>query len=103
MADILIKWLGGNCPVQAEGTINGEPFYFRARGEHWSLEITDAEGKLVWEYDEDYPHGQYSAGWMTEDDAKTFIALAASKYTEPGEDDGQPDEAKEWADFDPNC
>lgn len=93
MADICIDWLGGNCPVQAEGTINGEPFYFRARGEHWSLEINDADGKIVWEYDEHYPHGQYSAGWMTEDEAKAFIELAANKYTTPSEDDGQPDAA----------
>ena len=33
---LMIDWCGGNCPVQAEGKINGKPFYFRARGECWS-------------------------------------------------------------------
>lgn len=31
---------GGYCPVQAEGTVNGNPFYFRARHGDWSLHIT---------------------------------------------------------------
>lgn len=34
-----IEWLSGVCPVQAEGTIDGEPFYFRARGARWHIEI----------------------------------------------------------------
>ena len=29
----------GQCPVQAEGKINGLPFYFRSRGASWSLSI----------------------------------------------------------------
>jgi hypothetical protein len=29
----------GTCPVQAEGKINGLPFYFRSRGNNWSLSI----------------------------------------------------------------
>jgi len=101
---VSIRWLGGNCPVQAVGTIAGKPFYFRARGEHWNVEINDADDDPVWEYGEHYPHGQYSAGWMTEDEAKKFINLAASKYLDRSENgDGQPDEAKEWHDFDPDC
>ena len=31
--------IGGNCPVQAEGRIDGLPLYFRARSSHWSLGI----------------------------------------------------------------
>ncbi|MEM1235222.1 MAG: hypothetical protein AAGH70_13960 [Pseudomonadota bacterium] len=34
-----IECLGGNCPVQAERLIDGEPFYFRARGESWLLSV----------------------------------------------------------------
>lgn len=30
---------GGMCPVQIEGHVKGQPFYFRSRGESWSLEI----------------------------------------------------------------
>ena len=28
-------------PVQAEGTISGMPFYFRARHEHWSFAVSE--------------------------------------------------------------
>jgi len=42
--NIDIEWLGGNCPVQAVGTVEGLDFYFRARGSNWSIEI----GKLPW-------------------------------------------------------
>ena len=38
-AIIIIDSFGGNCPVQAEGTIDGKPFYFRARGSSWSMSI----------------------------------------------------------------
>ena len=34
-----IHSLGGNCPVQAEGLIDGHPFFFRARGAHWSMTV----------------------------------------------------------------
>ena len=27
---LAIDWIGGNCPVQAEGTIDGKRFYFRS-------------------------------------------------------------------------
>lgn len=36
---IVVKYIGGACPVQAEGTVDGIPFYFRARGNGWSLSI----------------------------------------------------------------
>lgn len=34
-----IEWLSGLAPVQAEGTIAGLPFYFRARHDKWDLSI----------------------------------------------------------------
>lgn len=84
MADqITIRWLGGNCPVQAEGTIDGKEFYFRARYDSWSLSIGDDPiGSVEWEYEEPYgtPDG-YDAGWMSEDEARAFISKAAKKYT----------------------
>ena len=44
-----IDMLGGNCPVQAEGTIDGRPFYFRARGQSWSMGIGgDVVGDPDW-------------------------------------------------------
>jgi hypothetical protein len=79
--DIEIDWLGGNCPVQAEGRINNQPFYFRARGDEWSLRIGGDEpvSNPEWRYEE--PYGQWpDAGWMTEDEARAFIKLAAEKF-----------------------
>lgn len=106
----IIDEIGGNCPVQAEGTIAGQPFYFRARGEHWSVGVgADPIGKPDWHYEEVYPGGPYAAGWMSLDEARAFIGKAAALYLKrdrkwsEARDDGQPDEAQEWHDFDPAC
>lgn len=81
MPQIEIDWLGGNCPVQAEGTVDGEPFYFRARGEHWSMGIGgEPVGYPAWKIKENYPGDQFAAGWMAEDEARTFIEKAAAAW-----------------------
>jgi hypothetical protein len=84
--DICIDTIGGNCPVQAEGEINGWPFYFRARGQHWSLEVAEpgfqACGEAVWETFVDYGDEPFAAGWMEEDEARGFIASAAAQFLE---------------------
>jgi hypothetical protein len=43
MAKLHIEWIGGKCPVQAEGTIDGHPFYFRSRWNRWAFAV-DPEG-----------------------------------------------------------
>ena len=88
MADVLIDFLSGNCPVQAEGTVNGKRFYFRARGEHWSFEVHDSaeceylgwpDDGQTWYYEEEY--GSWpDAGWMEESEARAFIDKAADLY-----------------------
>lgn len=80
--DIIIKYIGGNCPVQAEGTINGQPFYFRARGDGWRIGIggNDIVAAPDWSYEEDYGDGPYDAGWMTKDEARAFIKQSAEKF-----------------------
>lgn len=102
---VTINLIGGNCPVQAEGTIDGEPFYFRARGERWSIGIGgDVVADPDWYYEEPYPGEKFAAGWMTDDEARKFISEAAERYFDrPTTDDGQPDERQEWHDFDPMC
>lgn len=78
---IIIDWMGGNCPVQAEGTINGKPFYFRARGEIWSLGIGGADpcGKPEWEHLEWF--GEWpDAGWMTTEEATDFLKPSRRRY-----------------------
>jgi hypothetical protein len=87
----------GKCPVQAEGKIDGFPFYFRSRGGHWSLSIANTtEGDALDHancrvhrepYDgfhRDEPenfHGhmvQFGAGWAEPEECRAFIERAAS-------------------------
>ena len=80
--DIHYDTCGGNCPVQAEGTVNGYAFDFRARGEGWTMEVGIPKGNLgwygvyAWEYEEEYTGPERDAGWMTADEAKVFIEKA---------------------------
>lgn len=80
---VFIDMIGGNCPVQAEGTINKTvKFYFRARGEHWSLSVggTDPVADPDFYYQRRYGTEPFAAGWMSEDEARAFIAEAADVY-----------------------
>jgi len=93
---LTITRLGGNCPVQAEGVVDGEPFYFRARWEHWRLEIGNPSLDPEWSYQERYGDSPYAAGWMNEDEARAFIAQAVERWRrerhspdpDPGDMDG---------------
>lgn len=79
--DIQIDTIGGQCPVEAEGTINGTPFYFRARGQHWELRIgAKPLAADAWSYRQKYGTEPYDAGWMTEDEARKFIVEAAKSF-----------------------
>lgn len=73
MEAVIINWLGGNCPVQAEGTFDGVPFYFRARG----ASVTCDVGEWTWigpVYE--WP----DAGWISEDTARAFIDEAYRRW-----------------------
>lgn len=83
MAEVIINEIYGNCPVQAEGTIDGKEFYFRARYASWRLEVGNVLGEPEWTYSEPYGN-DYEAGWMTEDEARGFIEQAAKRYAEKG-------------------
>ena len=84
---IRIDTFGGNCPVQAEGTIDGKPFYFRARGDHWSMSIGGEDIFFApdWFYEEDYGDAEYAAGWMPMHEALGFIAQAFGMYANGSE------------------
>jgi hypothetical protein len=78
---LVIDWLEGNCPVQAEGTFGGQAFYFRSRGARWSMNIGGREvvGSPDWRYEE--PYGKWpDAGWITKEQALEFIDKAVSLY-----------------------
>lgn len=89
----------GNCPVQAEGYINGHPFYFRARGAFWSLRVNRKKGVKYdfkfcdddWYYSEEYKgenyeplkegqQWQFSAGWAEKEECIEFINKIAKKF-----------------------
>src|SRR5688572_3651548 len=85
-AGIEIDYLGGNCPVQAEGRIDGKPFYFRARGMSWSLEIgAEPVRNPEWGYREDWGDTMFAAGWMDESEAMRLIEKGAELFRrDPG-------------------
>lgn len=74
---VVIRWLGGNCPVQAEGTFDGAPFYFRARGTSVTCEAGDVANEWCW----DGPVYEWpDAGWISEETALAFIATAYEEW-----------------------
>ena len=104
--EIVIDTLYGTCPVQARGAIDGKPFYFRARGGGWSIKIggkdvisnpdfyfyapyPDENPTKIDVWDEpqkesgsivDFEVFEFSAGWMPESAARSFIHTAAVLY-----------------------
>ena len=82
----------GTCPVQAEGTINGYPFYFRSRHARWSLYVasstsSDPLDDDAWVVTEDYPvkEGQgenrrVSAGYASKEECLEFIKRHAQTF-----------------------
>jgi len=41
---LLVLYLDGDAPVQATGTVNDYPFYFRARGNTWRFAVAGIHG-----------------------------------------------------------
>jgi len=79
--NVVIMCLGGNCPVQAEGTVDGKPFYFRSRGDTWSMSIggADVVGAPEWYHEQSY--GVWpDAGYITEDQAMKFMEAAIMAF-----------------------
>ena len=83
---ITIDSKGGNCPVQAEGSFDQQRFYFRARGDEWSLTVwTGAEDYLAtenpheWGIVRGYGKG-FEAGWMPLHEAVGFICDGVEAY-----------------------
>ena len=84
-AGITIDSMGGNCPVQIEGLIDGQPFYFRARGDSWALHVGPKEDWFTdreWLHEADYGDGPFDAGWMPEHEALGFVCDAVALWPE---------------------
>lgn len=86
--DICLYTYGGACPFQAEGHFSHAeidwPFYFRSRGEHWSLDVAEPGfepcGESIWTYIERYSEEPYAAGYLSDEEARRFIREAALRF-----------------------
>lgn len=84
----------GPAPVQAEGTVNGFPFYFRARYDTWTFAISenpavdpvdiqmDEQGKTYGFFAEGRAGGEwdYAASYLDDDRAILIIERCAREY-----------------------
>lgn len=79
---VVITMIGGQCPVQAEGTILGRPFYFRARGCHYTISIggDDPMEDPHWRKRVRWGAGDWDAGYITESVTRDLITHAADQY-----------------------
>jgi len=81
--------LRGYVPVQGEGIIDGKPWYFRARGDSWSLSISENTGgspievrwgnESGWYYEDNW--GEWpDAGYMSYEEAWKIIEDCFVKF-----------------------
>jgi hypothetical protein len=88
-------------PVQAEGTLDDHPFYFRARGDHWTFSLAEEPGLdpiyidspesaagrgyfLTEQYGE---AGSFAASYLELAKARDLIADCARRYRTRSEPD----------------
>jgi hypothetical protein len=79
----MIKWIykpSGNCPVQAEGYFLGYYFYFRARGEHATIEFSKEEYGLEVVYYILTETDEYMAGWLPKWKCRLLIWKGCLKF-----------------------
>ena len=80
---LVVTSIGGMCPTQAEGTMNGNPFYFRARHGDWTLTVVKPECDPVWLDKKDdvllFQEGDDPTnGWMDESEVRVILQKAFS-------------------------
>ena len=85
--NIKIETIGGNCPVQANGTIFGTAFYFRARGQSYSLAIgedpvgiTERSDGKAWHVKKPWGEHEFDAGYMPVNIALLLISKHVIDY-----------------------
>jgi hypothetical protein len=79
---IIIKSIGGQCPCQAEGFFYGNPFYFRARGGEWTIEVAKPGSDPVDNPELFYMEGDDpDEGYMEIPDAMKHIGKAFDAFT----------------------
>jgi len=79
--------IGGNCPVQAEGTIDGHPWYFRARTVELEFNVWQDKAAQnadwfspIFTHEEAYGVERGDAGWIPQNLALEFVFRAAQLF-----------------------
>lgn len=81
-------------PVQAEGTLEGHPFYFRSRGDQWAFSVSEepaldpvfidsaesAAGRGYYAEGQYGASGSYAASYMPLAEARELISECARRY-----------------------
>jgi hypothetical protein len=84
LSSFVLTELAGFCPVQAEGFVDGEYFYFRARGSHWRFELGGNESGTKgakWWHEEYWPDETgVEAGYLSDEDAIRCIIGAVTRF-----------------------
>lgn len=81
-----LESISGWCPVQAFGTVDGQAFYFRARGSAWRVEIggkpePEHEMPDAVHWSCGAPYGEpYEAGWMCPEHTRLCLDAAFAAY-----------------------
>ncbi|MGO6727269.1 hypothetical protein ACCS45_03980 [Rhizobium ruizarguesonis] len=84
MENFELTELAGYCPVQAQGEVDGQYFYFRARGSYWRFEFggneTGTQGPKWWH--EEYWPGEsgFDAGYLSDEDAVACVLKSVDLY-----------------------
>lgn len=87
---LIIESIGGSCPVQASGTIDGKEFFFWSRYQVWTFAVavdagidpvdineTSDQGFYL---EESYGEGPYDAGYMPIEEAKEIIHRCVEEF-----------------------
>lgn len=85
--DGVSTYYGGACPVQGQGLIDGHPFYYRARGRGWDLDVFEQHEVLdedlwpdpIFSYRE-RPYAHPDGGWLQASESKLNILKAAEAF-----------------------
>lgn len=85
-----VYWLSGLCPMQSQGWIHGHPYYFKARGDEWFVQIANQISpniELPLESDDYTEYGASygvfpDAGYMPFIEALGFIEQSAKQWRE---------------------
>lgn len=86
--------LGGMAPVQAEGLVDGNPFYFRARHETWSFTVSEpntdpidafvVDDHILYHREEPYGDHEFAASYMPTIEAIGAIEDSIRLFREGG-------------------